>query len=184
MSFYDHIQYWNCTPGERLASHPADRHSPPASMHFVRAVDVDADAATIFRWLCQIKVAPYSYDLLDNLGRRSPRSLTPGADELELGQLFLVGRLVAFETDRSLTIVSTPSATSLFGSLAISYEIVPGLRTQSRIVACVAVQATSPAGRLRRRLLGIGDLPMMRKQLLTLKALAEEQRRAIVQASR
>lgn len=42
-----------------------------------RAVDVTADPHTTYAWLCQLRAAPYSYDLLDNLGRRSPRRRTP-----------------------------------------------------------------------------------------------------------
>ena len=40
-----------------------------------RGVTVHADAAHVWARVRQVRLAPYSYDLVDNLGRRSPREL-------------------------------------------------------------------------------------------------------------
>jgi hypothetical protein len=102
------------------------------------------------------RVAPYSYDLLDNLGRRSPRCLTPGVERLEVGQRFMsIFSLDSFAPDDHLTL-SAPG-------VAVTYAV-RARADRSRLVARVVFNA--PGGRL-------GDLVMMRKQLLTLKELAE-----------
>jgi hypothetical protein len=170
---FDRVRFWNVTADERTGPHPADAHVPAGGEHFVRAVDVDADPAAVYRWLCQIRVAPYSYDLVDNLGRRSPRTLTPGADELAIGQRFQIGPLVAFERGRMIAFVAGPRGARAFGPVAMSYEVVPGRATRSRILACLAF---GPAHRPRRAFnafIGAGDLVMMRRQLLNLRDLAE-----------
>ncbi|GAB3655582.1 hypothetical protein GCM10027596_08750 [Nocardioides korecus] len=170
----DRVRFWNVTPAERAARHPADRHVPAGGGHVVRATDVEADPALVWRWVCQLQLAPYSYDLVDNLGRRSPRRLTPGAEQLRVGQRLLIGPLVELEEGRAVTAATRGLAARLCGPVALSYEVVPGVRTRSRILACLATGP--PRGRVdsvAQELLGAGDLVMMRRQLLTLRDLAE-----------
>jgi hypothetical protein len=169
----DRIRYWNTTPEERRGPHPADAHVPAGGEHFVRAIDVEADPAVVYRWLCQIRIAPYSYDWVDNLGRRSPRTLKPGADKLALGQRFQIGPLVDFEPGRMVTFVAGPRGARIFGPVAMSYEVVPGLAARSRIVLCVALGPAHGGRRLWHALLGAGDLVMARRQLLNLRDLAQ-----------
>jgi hypothetical protein len=138
-----------------------------------RAITVAAPVALTWRWLCQVAVAPYSYDWIDNRGRRSPRELTPGADRLELGQtMAVVFRLVSVEDGRQWTAVTTPRGQRLFGPVAMTYAAEPD-PAGSRIVCRLAVAADGRLRRAKAYALGWGDLVMMRRQLLNLKALAE-----------
>jgi hypothetical protein len=167
---------WGSTATERARSFPCDTLLPDPDAALFRAVDVDAPAPLVFRWLCQLRVAPYSYDWLDNGGRRSPRRLTGGLDDLATGQrVMTIFRLASFARDRHLTLTLDQRFwRELFGTAAISYTVVPRGHDRSRIVVKLLIRYPLwGRWRLARRLFALGDLVMMRKQLLTLKALAE-----------
>ena len=170
---------WGATPAERRAGFPCDRFLPEADGEYFRAVGVAAPVEVLFRWLCQLKVAPYSYDLVDNFGRRSPRELTPGVERLERGQkVMTIFDLADFREDEHLTLtLGGPLANALFGRAAMSYVVSPVADDRCRLVAKLRVRYPAGlAGSVMRLLLPWGDLLMMRKQLLTLKRLAEGQR--------
>jgi len=167
---------WGSTRAERERAFPCDRHLNGASDALFRAVDVEAPPTAVFRWLCQLKVAPYSYDWVDNFGRQSPPTLMPGLDALEVGQRMMTWfELVEFERDGHLTVLlKAPVPDALLGRLAASYVVVPRGETAARLIVKMKVQyPCGPIGWALRRILPWADLVMMRKQLLTLKSLAE-----------
>ena len=137
-----------------------------------RAIDIVAPPAIVFRWLCQLRVAPYSYDLLDNLGRTSPRELTPGLDDLAVGQrVMTIFELVEFERDHHITLV-LDRGRWLFGDLAVTYRVTPAAGG-SRLVVKMVARARGLLARALQPAMPAGDLVMMRKQFLTIKQLAE-----------
>ncbi len=159
---------WGATAEEHAMPMACDRLLAGTPMH--RATTIDAPASVVFRWLCQLKLAPYSYDFVDNLGRRSPRELVPGVERLAVGQRFMsIFSLVSFAYDEHITLRGH--------RVAVTYAVLAGTGS-TRLVARVIF--APPGGRLAAGLLGqtlaLGDLVMMRKQLLTLKALAERNR--------
>ncbi len=96
-------------------------------------------------------------------------------DQLEVGQRFIIFRLASFEPGRSITLDST---TALFGRVVMTYLVTPTTSDTSRLVAKVAFVAPRGLhGAVMRRILPAGDLVMMRKQLLTWRALAERDAR-------
>jgi hypothetical protein len=158
---------WGSTAAEREAQLPCDELLVATALRLHRAVSIDAPPALVFRWLCQLKLAPYSYDLIDNLGRRSPRALVAGTERLEVGQRFMtIFRLVSFRSDEHITLSTR--------RVAVTYAV-RAEGTGSRLVARVIYEPPGP--RLRAVVQGwglaLGDIVMMRKQLLTLKRLAE-----------
>ena len=159
---------WGSTPAERAARYPAQ--DVLAGRMLYRASDVDAPADVAFRWLCQLSVAPYSYDLIDNGGRRSPDTLVEGADDLVLGQRMMrIFELVDLEPDRSITLVIVDrKALRMFGPLAVTYQVDSVSPSRSRYVVALVVASWG----LRGEALAYGDAVMMRKQLRTLARLA------------
>lgn len=152
---------WGATAEEQAAELPCDALAPADRTVADRAISIAAPPEIVFGWLCQLRVAPYSYDLLDNWGRRSPRRRDTRLRQLTVGQRFMtIFTLHSFIDGEHIT-----------------------LRTRN-VTVTYAVRSDGPGSRLHVRvryggprpfgtLLAAGDLVMMRKQLLTLKSLAE-----------
>jgi hypothetical protein len=166
---------WGVSEAEREMAFACDSYlAEPDDLYF-RGVDVAASPATAFRWLCQLRVAPYSYDWIDNFGRRSPPRLTPGLDRLERGQTVMsIFELVDFEAERHLTI-RLRRARALFGEVAGTYLLEPAGGERCRLLVKLLMRHSRrlPAWRARQAAMPWLDLVMMRKQLLTIKRYAE-----------
>lgn len=166
-------QGWGTTADERVASYPCDGHLPDPTNEWFRAIDIAAPVPTTFRWLCQLRKAPYSYDWLDNLGRRSPRALTPGLEQLEVGQKVMAYYdLVEFEPDRHLTI-DFRLLTAVAGKRVVTYSVVPAGDGSRIVVKIRHRRPRGPLGAVNGFVLPRVDLIMMRKQLRNLKKHAE-----------
>ena len=66
MHWSEIVRSWGTTAEERQRCFPCDIVLPDHNEAYYRGVTVFAEPATLFRWLCQMRVAPYSYDWLDN----------------------------------------------------------------------------------------------------------------------
>jgi hypothetical protein len=169
---------WGTTANERRIVFPCDGLISHPNDALFRGVTIHASPEVVFRWLCQLRVAPYSYDLIDNFGRRSPQQLKPGLDQLSVGQdLMSIFDLVDFARNEHLTmrIKQGSRAMRIFGDLAGSYLIVPNSGKSSRLLVKLVVRHPNGiVGGIMRSFLPWGDLIMMRRQLLNLKELAQK----------
>ena len=157
------IMNWGATPQERAATLPCDGLAPTAQTRADRAISIDAPPAIVFGWLCQLRVAPYSYDLLDNFGRRSPRTRDLGLTQLATGQRFMeLFELQSFVDGAHITLRA--------GRVTVTYAVRPD-DSGSRLHVRVLFDGPHLIGWA----LALGDVVMMRKQLLTLRELAEKE---------
>jgi hypothetical protein len=154
-------------PSEQTVPLPCDGLCPRAGVRADRAISIAAPAPIVFAWLCQLRIAPYSYDILDNSGRRSPRKRNPELLHLEVGQRFMtIFALRSFVDGEQITLRSK--------GVAVTYRV-RAEGTGSRLHVRVLFEGP----RLVARALALGDLVMMRKQLITVKSLAEREAAAI-----
>ena len=167
---------WGVRDAEVRQHYACDDVVPVPTLEAWRGVTVHAGPEVVWARVRQVRLAPYSYDLVDNLGRRSPRALRD-VPEPRTGDPFTrafgrdQGRVVRVDPGRELT-------AEIMGA-HMSYAVVPDAQGTRLLLKVVA--------RTRRwvaPLLSVGDLVMARKQLLTLKALAEADQRQTGATSR
>jgi hypothetical protein len=157
------------TAAERGLVSGCDAVAPDLSQVLWRARTVRASPAAVWRWLPQLRVAPYSWDLVDNLGRRSPRTVDPDAPPLAVGQRALVVfRVAAFTPGEELVVLHRGAI-----SMAMSYRVLPHPRGCRLLVTVRCGYPRGPLGAVLRALLPLGDAVMVDKQLRTLGGLAE-----------
>jgi hypothetical protein len=160
-------QRWGVTDEEVGRSYPCDDLLPAPVLPLWRGVTVrESTPEQVWPWLCQLRLAPYSYDWLDNLGRRSPRELRglpdprPGEPFSRIGGKVPVGRVLAVARAEHLT-------ATIMGAV-MSYVLIPA-DASTRLVLKIVV----PGERWYARWLALGDWPMARRQLKNLTGLAE-----------
>ena len=157
---------WGVVDSETTLPFPCDEFVSSPALEAWRGVTVRATPEVVWPWLTQVRIAPYSYDWIDNRGRRSPRRLL-GLPEPRVGDAFTtagrreLGRIVSVDSGRQLT-------ATIVGAF-MSYLLVPAAHDGTRLLLKVVMSTN----RLIAPALSVGDLIMARRQLLNLKELAE-----------
>jgi len=170
---------WGVTAQERRLAYPCDDILPNSNYTLYYGITVAASPAILFRWLCQMRVAGYSYDLISHFWRRSPRVLTPGLERLAVGQRFMeITEIVDFERDRHLTLrLRKPGI--YYPPFAVSYSIVPADGGCCRLLVKCNLRFRPGLRDLVGRTIGpFLTSIMMRRQLVNLKELSEHTTRS------
>ena len=161
---------WGVSGAETSRVYPCDDFVASPTLQAWRGVYVDAPAEAVWPWVAQVRVAPYSYDWIDNRGHRSPRELAD-LPPPQVGDRFStaagrpVGRIVSVDPGRQLT--------GRIGDVFMSYVLAPGEPDGTRLLLKVVARTA----RWAALGLSVGDLIMARRQLLNLKQLAERNHR-------
>jgi hypothetical protein len=160
---------WGVSDDEVSRDYPCDEFVTAPALRAWRGVRVNAPPEAVWPWVVQVRLAPYSYDWIDNRGRRSPRELV-GLPDPRVGDRFTtaggreLGRIVSVDPGRQLT-------ATIMGAF-MSYVLVPEGFGSTRLLLKVVMRTN----RWAAVALSVGDLIMARRQLLNLKQLAERHR--------
>jgi len=172
---------WGITSNESLLNYPCDRYMETFHDTYYRGITINANPEIVFQWICQMRVAPYSYDWIDNFGRKSPQKLIPGLDEVETGQkIIFIFKLIDFERNKHLTFRLNNIFLKFFGDTVISYIILSEGHEKCRLLVKIIVRY--PKGfpsMLLGSILPFGDLIMMRRQLRNFKKLSEQTQNSV-----
>ncbi|MCV2393653.1 hypothetical protein OEB99_04970 [Actinotalea sp. M2MS4P-6] len=173
---------WGARPDEVTGAMPGDDLLARAEFVATRAISIAAPPDEVWPWLVQVgfrRAGFYSYDLLDNLGRRSAREILPEFQELGVGDLAAPmasppDERTAFTVQRieppHVLVWAKPDST---WSWMLTEELPGRTRLLTRLKARYDLGPFLPVTLL---LMEVADFPMMRRMLLGIRERAEASR--------
>ena len=179
---------WGATDAEVGRSLPGDDLLKVPTFNATRAITIDARTENVWSWLVQVGVKRggwYSYDLLDNLGRSSARSIIPSLQNIGVGDVLAISpdgkqgmHVISLDPPRSM-IWGTPGQTTW------SWVLDPLPDGGTRVITRVrAVYHWMSPTIVFSMLIEFADIWMIRKMLLNVKQRAESLERVEVLAAR
>jgi hypothetical protein len=172
------FQYWGATQEEIDSSVVGDDLCTNATVVATRCITIPAPPENVFPWIRQMgfgRAGWYSYDWLDNLGRKSATRVHEEWQHVNTGDAVPAG-----PTSFRAAIVNSPQHFVLEVKngkkkiprlhFTLAYELRPSPEG-TRLVTRMRSHINVPGGKMIERLiLGPGDGIMLRRQLLTLAA--------------
>lgn len=175
------FENWGATAEELANSVVGDELCPNARISATRSITIAAPPAEVFPWLRQMgfgRAGWYSYDWIDNLGRRSVRVIRPEWQTVSSGDAVPGGPIdfeaVIVDAPRHFVLrVGNDGRITKRMCFTLAYEL-RDHPTGTRLVTRMRARIDMPGGRLLERfVLGPGDGIMLRRQLLNMKDRAE-----------
>jgi hypothetical protein len=168
---------WGASDSEVAREMPGDDFVEGPTFNATRAVTIRAPAELIWPWLLQMghkRAGWYSYDWIDNLGRRSAERIIPELQELKKGDLIplspngKIGFRVQAIVPNEHMIWGDP------GSMSWVWYLEPEGDQDTRLISRVRVKYRwCHPSILFHLCLDVGDIVMMRKCMLGIKRRAE-----------
>jgi hypothetical protein len=178
------LENWGSTPEEIQLALPGDNLVAQPAFSATRSISIAAPTSDVFPWITQLglgRAGWYSYDIIDNFGRKSATQLHPEwavssvGDSIPGGPIDFVVTHLEAPHHLVMSLRSRRETTRFTFTLAYVLRETPeGTRLISRVRSALQVPFGAP---LLKSTLGPGDGVMLRRQLLGLKERAESHRR-------
>ncbi|MEM7339018.1 MAG: hypothetical protein AAF467_10250 [Actinomycetota bacterium] len=182
------LDRWGATDTEVASAMPGDHLVAAPGSVATRSITLGCGPDEVFDWLAQMgtgRAGWYSYDLIDNFGRRSARHIEPSWQVGEAGEPIPAGPM-AFDTpvvDRPHALVIAVRQRRLLGHVVdfvLAYRLDPAAEASpssaasedaasTRLVTRATIAIRGPLGRLATVALTVGDGVMVRRQLIGLR---------------
>jgi hypothetical protein len=95
---------WGSTQKEIDDDYVVDSYCPEADIRTVRTVEINAPPEYVFRWVRQLpEIGSYGWNLFGLRGKKDADRLLSDLPDLEVGEEFLIGRIVDVDAGRSIT---------------------------------------------------------------------------------